>query len=66
MGPSHAFPSSAVVYVVEKLPSAIGRQSADGFIRGEGCGAMSFRVSSKEDVARRGCIPQWDLALDQS
>ena len=29
-------------------------QSADGFIRGEGCGAMAFRVSSKEDLARRG------------
>ena len=27
-------------------------QSADGFIRGEGCGAMAFRVSSREDIAR--------------
>ncbi|OLP88990.1 Parkin coregulated gene protein-like [Symbiodinium microadriaticum] len=27
-------------------------QSADGFIRGEGCGAMTFRVSTREDIAR--------------
>ena len=27
-------------------------QSADGFIRGEGCGVMSFRVSDREDIAR--------------
>ena len=27
-------------------------QSADGFIRGEGCGSMAFRASSREDLAR--------------
>lgn len=31
-------------------------QSADGFIRGEGCGSMAFRVSSREDVSRLACL----------
>lgn len=53
----HFDPFYTIALCGASMLSHVGRcftfdQSADGFIRGEGCGAMSFRVSSKEDVAR--------------
>eukprot|EP00434_Breviolum_minutum_P022945 symbB.v1.2.020241.t1/scaffold1693.1/size105633/11 len=53
----HFDPFYTVSLCGASMLSHVGRcftfdQSADGFIRGEGCGSMAFRVSSKEDIAR--------------
>lgn len=53
----HFDPLYTIALCGASMLSHVGRcftfdQSADGFIRGEGCGAMAFRVSSKEDLAR--------------
>lgn len=57
----HFDPFYTIALCGASMLSHVGRcftfdQSADGFIRGEGCGAMSFRVSSKEDVARLAAL----------
>lgn len=53
----HFDPFYTIALCGASMLSHVGRcftfdQSADGFIRGEGCGAMAFRVSSREDIAR--------------
>ncbi|CAJ1422977.1 unnamed protein product [Effrenium voratum] len=53
----HFDPFYTIALCGASMLSHVGRcftfdQSADGFIRGEGCGAMAFRVSGREDVAR--------------